>query len=234
MQPTYLPWLGYFDLIDQSDALIFLDNVQFEKQSWQQRNRIRTSKGLETLTIPSLTKGKSHQLINEVRINYSSNFAKRHLRSLEMNYHRATYLENYFPEFQKIMTSGMTSLFELNISLIQWLSSVIGIQAHFMRSSKLEGEGKRSSLLVDLCKKVGMKHYLSTNGAKDYLISEYSTFSDAGIDVWLHNYEHPEYRQVYSPFMPYASVIDLLFNEGERSLEIIRSGRRKSLRLTGN
>jgi hypothetical protein len=232
MQPTYLPWLGFFDLIDQSQVFIFLDNVQFEKQSWQQRNRIRTSKGLEWLTIPSLIKGRSHQLINEVRINYSSNFAKRHLRALGMNYQRAPYLSNYFPELQAILNSEILSLCEFNISLIKWLSAVMGIQANFLRSSELEGQGKRASLLVNLCEKVLSNNYLSTYGSKDYLISEYDTFMGAGIEVRLHNYQHPEYRQLYSPFLPYASVIDLLLNEGERSLEIIRSGRREPIILT--
>jgi len=231
MQPTYLPWLGYFDLIDQSDVFIFLDNVQFEKQSWQQRNRIKTKKGLEWLTIPSITKGRLHQLINEVEIASSKMFPRNHLRTIEMIYKQAVYFEHNFVELYKIMTAGLNLLCDLNISIIKWLSSVIGIPANFIHSSDLKPEGKRSSLLVDLCKKTGANNYLSTPGAKEYLIADYQKFSDAGIEVWLHNYEHPEYRQLYFPFMPYASVIDLLFNEGERSLEIIRSGRRKSLRL---
>jgi hypothetical protein len=232
MQPTYLPWIGYFDLIDQSDSFIFLDNVQFEKQSWQQRNRIRTHKGLEWLTVPIFIKGRSVQLIKDVEIVLSDKFYLKHLRKIEINYRQAPYFKKYYPEFREILLDHAPILHELNIKLIEWLSYVMGINAKFIVSSALSGQGKRSAILVDLCKKMEADNYLSTAGSRGYLIADYQMFSDAAIKVWLHNYEHPEYRQLYSSFIPYASVIDLLFNEGERSLEIIRSGRREPIILT--
>jgi hypothetical protein len=232
MQPTYLPWIGYFDLIDQSQVFIFLDNVQFEKQSWQQRNRIRTQKGLEWLTVPIFIKGRSLQPIKDVEIVLSDKFPLRHLRKIEINYRQAPYFKKYYPEFREILLNHAPILHNLNIKLIEWLSYVMGINAKFVVSSAVSGQGKRSALSVDLCEKMGANHYLSTPGAREYLIADYQKFSDAAIKVWLHNYEHPEYRQLYSPFIPYASAIDLLFNEGERSLEIIRSGRREPIILT--
>lgn len=231
MQPTYLPWLGYFDLIAQSQAFIFLDNVQFEKQSWQQRNRIRTAKGLEWLIVPVLGKGRHDQLIRDVEIIKSKKFPGPHLRAFQMNYQRAPYFDQFFPELSDIIENNNTSLNKLNIGIIKWLSSVMGIEANFVNSSDLEAGGKRTSLLVNLCKKIDANLYLSPIGAKEYIDSTHGEFAAAGIEVWLHNYEHPEYTQLYKPFLPYASVIDLLFNEGGRALEIICSGRRKPIKV---
>ncbi len=229
MQPTYLPWVGYFDLIAQSQVFIFGDSVQFEKQSWQQRNRIRTARGLEWLTVPVL---KRHdQLIREVEIIQSKRFPGHHLRVLQMNYKRSPYFDRYFPELSKIIASDNKSLSKLNIQIIKWLASAMGIDANFVNSSDLENIGKRTSLAVNLCRQVDANLYLSPIGAKEYLALEHQKFAAAGIEVSLHNYKHPEYTQLYEPFIPYASVIDLLFNEGDRSLEIICSGRRKPFEL---
>lgn len=233
MQPTYLPWIGFFDLIDQADIFVFLDNVQFSKQSWQQRNRIRTHKGLEWMTVPVLSKGKLHQLINQVTIISSNIFPRTHLRAVEMNYKRAPFFEKYFPDYRTLLTDGSESLSELNIRIISWACSVMGIDTKWLRSSELDAQGQRSPLLVQLCHKVEADTYLSTMGAKEYLTEDYHEFFSQGIKVWLHNYDHPEYSQVYQPFVPYAGIIDLIFNEGERALEIIRSGRKAPSWLTG-
>jgi hypothetical protein len=226
MQPAYLPWLGYFDLIDQSQVFIFLDNVQFEKQSWQQRNRIRTPRGLEWLTVPIFIKGRSLQLIRDVEIAKSDRFPLKHWRKIEIAYRDAPYFTKYQQDLKELLLDASSMLYELNIEIIKWLTAMLEIKADFATSSALGGQGKRSSLTVDLCKKVGAEIYLSPLGAQEYLQADYQKFAQADINVWLHHYEHPVYRQLYSPFLSYASVIDLLFNEGERSLEIIRSGRR--------
>lgn len=231
MQPTYFPWIGYFDLIDQSSDFIFLDDVQFSKQSFQQRNRLRTADGLAWLTVPVLSKGRSAQLIREVEINQGGDFPRKHVRAIEMHYARTPYFNNYFEWLKNILESGRNLLSELNIQLIKKISVLLGIEGHFLKSSELGESGKRSSLLVKLCDRVGADVYLSTIGAQEYLVEEFQEFSRSGIKVFLHQYEHPEYSQLYRPFIPFASIIDLLFNEGERSLEVIRSGRREPLLL---
>jgi hypothetical protein len=232
MQPTYLPWIGYFDLMDQADVFIFLDNVQFSKQSWQQRNRIRTKKGLEWLTIPVKSKGKFGQFINQVTVTRSKIFPQTHLRAIELNYHQTPFYNNYFPGLQEILDGDIHLLNEININIIIWVSKLMGINIQFIRSSDLNIEGKRSDLLVQLCKKLNANQYLSPMGSKEYLVEDLNVFLSQGIKVFLHNYDHPEYNQVYTPFLPYAAIIDLLFNHGERSLEIIRSGRRESTPLS--
>jgi hypothetical protein len=231
-QPTYLPWLGYFDIIDQSSDFVFLDNVQFEKRSWQQRNRIRTPNGLEWLTVPVCVKGRFDQLIREAQIMESDIFPRGHLRAVELNYRRAPFFNKYYPGLHDVMVRFTRSLDRLNINLIQWLCDVLGIEFTFRTSSELKAEGKRSSLLTDVCEKVGAEFYLSTEGAKSYLMSDCEEFRRKGIQLSVHHYDHPRYKQLYRPFLPYATVIDLLFNEGDRSLEIIRSGRKEAFVLT--
>ena len=231
MQPTYLPWLGYFDLIDQSTIFVFLENVQFEKRSWQQRNQIRTPKGLEWLTIPVNVKGRYNQLVREVEIVQSSAFPHDHIRAIEFYYRRAPYFNNYFPKLKEILTEEVTLLCKLTIRLIRWIASEIGINAKFELGSQFPAHGPRSELLVDICKAVDAHRYLSPIGSAAYLSTEYEIFHQNNIEVLFQNYDHPEYPQVYQPFIPYASAIDLLFNHGSKSLDVIRSGRKEPLTL---
>lgn len=229
-QPTYLPWIGYFDLIDQADTFVFLDSVQFEKRSWQQRNRIKAAGGLCLLTVPVIVKGRFQQSIKDVEIE-SPAFVRKHLRSIEMNYSRCPFFSRYFPEMSEILETGAArgSLADLNIQLIRWLCNILGIATPTLRSFDLNQTGSRSVLLANLCRSLGADCYLSSLGSTDYLLDDVIQFSSAGIEVVFQNYEHPLYRQQFPPFCSHASVIDLLFNEGESSLEILRDGRRTQL-----
>jgi len=231
MQPTYLPWLGYFDLIDQADVFVFLDTVQFEKQSWQQRNKIRTSEGLEWITVPVLIKGRFGQLIRDVEINPVA-FPEKHIKQIKQHYGRAPYFHKYFDELADllIMSSKDLSLNNLNIELIQWACSKLSLSPVFYRSSDLGVTGKRTELLVNVLKAIKATQYLSPLSSWDYLKNDHCQMSSHNIALGFHNYAHPEYRQVYDPFIPFVSIIDLVFNEGERSAAVIRSGRREEFR----
>jgi len=227
MQPTYFPWLGYFDLIDQVDTFIFLDDVQFEKQSWQQRNQIRTAKQLEWITVPVRIKGRFGQLIKEVQIN-PVKFPVKHFKLLKQNYSRASYFEHYYNDIQHVIQEACLSQFlsNLNIEVIKWICLKLGIKTKFFKSSDIGVKGKKSERIVNLLKELEISTYISPKGSLGYIKEEYTWFKENRIAVYFTNYDHPEYRQVYSPFIPYASVVDLLFNEGGgNSLNIIRSGR---------
>lgn len=228
MQPTSLPWIGYFDLIDQSDVFVFLDNVQFGKQTWQQRNRLRSSSGLEWITIPVLIKGRFGQMIKDVEINQSV-FFDGFLKQLRQNYSRAAYFKKFFGEFSSVFENAykLGKLCDFNIAIIEWLCLKLSLPAVFLRSSQLKASGKRSELLVSILKELGAGYYISPAGSSVYLDQEYGIFAENNIPIFYQNYVHPQYTQVYKPFIAYASCIDLLFNEGEKSLEIIRSGRRE-------
>jgi len=226
-QPTYLPWLGYFDLIDQVDRFVLLDSVQFEKQSWQQRNRIKTPAGLQWLTLPVMFRGRLGQQILGVEIR-DPEFVRKHLRAVELNYRRAPFFEMYFPKLSQILQSCSSSalLVDLNIGIIRWLCSVLGIRTQILRSSQLNEKGRRSQLLVNICQALSADLYLSPLGSSTYLLDDLSLFCHAGINVAFQHYEHPQYRQLFPPFLSHASLLDLIFNEGENSLAILRAGRR--------
>jgi WbqC-like protein family len=227
-QPTYLPWLGYFDLIDQVDTFVILDTVQFEKQSWQQRNRIKTPTGLMWLTVPVAFRGRLGQKIQEVEIR-DDEFWRKHLRGIEVYYGRAPYFGAYFPQVSSILQDCRpgTLLVDLNLRLLDWFLQMFGIRTPVVRASSLAQEGKRSELLANICQKLGASQYVSPLGSADYLLDEMSYFKDSGVEVSFQNYRHPEYRQLFPPFVSHACALDLVFNEGERSAEIIRSGRGK-------
>lgn len=232
MQPTYLPWIGYFNLISQADYFVCLDNVQFEKQSWQQRNRILTKKGFEWVTVPVLIKGRFGQLIKDVEIS-PVKFAEKHIKQIKQNYSRAQYFDDYADEFFDclIENSKNFSLCDLNISLIKWFCSKLTLPINFLRASELKSIGKRSELLVNILKELGADHYLSPFGSFDYIKEEYKAFKQNKITVLFEQYDHPEYKQLDNEFIPYASIIDLIFNEGPKSKSIIVSGKRDNLNI---
>ena len=225
-QPTYLPWLGYFDLMDQVDAFVLLDSVQFEKQSWQQRNRIKTPGGLQWLTVPVQIKGRSTQLIRDVEI-AETDFYLRHLNLIRANYRTAPCFEMFLEPLATILKEGARegNLAAMNIQLIKWLATCLGVGTPLVRASTLQVEGKRARLNLAICEALGASEYYSAIGSADYLLEECQIFSDHGIEIYFQNYSHPQYKQLFPPFAAFASVIDLMFNAGREAAEILRRGR---------
>jgi hypothetical protein len=224
-QPGYLPWSGFFDLVDQVDQFVLLDDAQFVKQSWDQRNRIKSSTGLQWLTVPVIFRGRLGQPLCEVEIR-EPEFWQKHLRSVEVNYGKARYFANYFPRLKEILENygRGPKLVDLNIAAIQWLAGELGVKTPTVRASTLAVPGKRSGRLVSMCKVLGATDYVSPRSAT-YLLDDLAMFEEAGLKVWFQHYKHPEYEQRFPPFLHYASVLDLLFNEGQESSEVMRRGR---------
>jgi hypothetical protein len=225
MQPTYLPWIGYFDMIDQSDHFVFLDSVQFNKRSWQQRNRVKSPEGVSWLTVPVLTKGRRHQHINEVEITNNKSFQETHIKTITHLYSKAPFFAQYIEDFSSILHKSHQFLADLNIELIGWLCTKLGIEIEMSRSSLLGVDGKRTELLVNICKALSADHYISAEGSREY-IEESNLFSQSDIRLTYHSYDHPKYQQRFGEFVPYLSIVDLLFNEGPASLSIIYKGRK--------
>jgi hypothetical protein len=226
-QPTYLPWLGYFDLLDQVDKFVLLDTVQFEKQSWQQRNRIKSPTGLLWLTVPVVFRGRLGQRIVDVEIR-EADFWRDHLRAVQLNYRRAPFFAEYFPSLSELLPSAAAGLrlAELNIGLLRWLAQELGIKTPIVRSAELAVDGKRTHLLAEICSLLGATTYISPLGSADYLLHELPILTSRGVDVVFQHYDHPSYRQLFPPFQAHASAVDLLLNEGKASLATVRSGRR--------
>jgi hypothetical protein len=226
-QPTFLPWAGWFDLADQVDQLIILDDVAFSKQSWQQRNRIRTPEGLSYVTVPVRSSGRLGQRIADTAIAGPA-FAEKLVRTIAQNYGRAAYFARYFPEFCAVLRTAVATgmLCELNCALIEWFAEKLCIETPRVRSSELGVDGKRGAHVAKLCERVGANRYRSPPGAEDYLVEDRCEFDSRSMRIELHVYEHPAYRQCFNPFVPYASVLDLLLNEGDAAVDVLRSGRR--------
>ena len=223
MQPTYLPWLGYFALMDQVDVFVLLDSVQFERAGWQQRNRIKGPSGPQLLTVPVLKKGLRDQLISDVRINTGTRFPEDHVRAIENCYARAPYIDTYAVGLTEILRRPYERLANLTIDLIEWLSGQLGITTRCVLGSSLGAGGRKADLLADMCHKLGADTYVSPPGAQGY-IDESDAFDRLGIPVITNTYKHPNYSQLHGPFVSHLSVVDLLFNVGSDSLALVRRG----------
>lgn len=230
-QPTFLPWLGWFDLADQADVMVILDDVAFSKQSWQQRNQIRTARGLEFLTVPVKTTGRMGQRIDECEI-AGQHFLRKMIASLQANYGRAPWA-SAIPELGAVMNSAAESgsLVALNCAVIDWIAARLEVKTPMVRASGLSAGGRRGEHVAAICESLQAPNYLSPSGAEKYLLEDRQVFDDLGISVWMHVYEHPQYTQRHSPFMPYACALDLIFNEGPQAAALMRSGRRPARRL---
>lgn len=232
MQPTYIPWLGYFDLIDQVDKFVFLDNVQISRNNWHVRNRIKTAQGELYLTIPvKRLKSKYETMICEAFINYKQPWIKKHLKSVEQAYKKTAYINEVYPVLEEIIRKEEQVLSELNINLIKKISSLLGINKEFIKASELKNiSGHKDALVVSICKQLSCDCYISPAGAYVY-IEKYAPggeFPKNGISLYYQNYDHPVYNQLYGDFLPNMSIVDLLFNHGfDESLQIIRTGRRE-------
>lgn len=224
MQPTYLPWAGYFDLIDSSDVFVFLDTVQFEKQSWQQRNRIKAASGPQWLTVPVYQ--KLGQPIVDVRINNTVHWRHKHWMSLVSHYGRARFFGAHAPWLEALYAREWESLAELNVHLIMRLAELFGMSTRFVRSSTLAPlEGKKVEPLLTLCKQFGADVYLSPAGAREYLVSD-EPFREKGVRLEFQAYAHPTWPQLFGEFTPFLSALDLLLNTGDEAAAILRSGNR--------
>jgi len=225
MQPTWLSWIGYFDLIDQSDLFVLLDDAQFSKHTWQQRNRIKINDSLAWLTVPVYTKGRLGQKINEVEID-RRRFPEKLLFQIKQHYVKSLFFSDYFSEFEDLLLNHQSDLLcDLNLLVLSWFLDKLNIDTEIVIASTLNAKGIRGSRTVKILKELGAFKYLSPIGSYEYLNEDIGFFKKNNIDIVFQNYKHPEYRQVYPPFLNGASVLDLLFNEGENSLNIIRSGR---------
>jgi hypothetical protein len=218
-QPQYLPWLGYFDKIDKADFFCFLDNVQYKKNEWQNRNRIKTVSGWQWLTVPVLY--RFPQKIDTVRINSQVNWQKKHLQALITNYSKAPFFDAFISFFEQIYTKEWELLADLNIYLVQQIIEMLNLEKKtVVNASELQLREDPTDRLIDICQTLGADTYLSGPNGANYMDLE--RFRKTGIRVVLQDFHHPRYRQLYGDFQSHLSIVDLLFNCGPKSIEKIR------------
>jgi hypothetical protein len=222
LQPSYIPWRGYFDQIRRADLFIFYDDVQYDKHGWRNRNQIKTAQGKQWLTIPVHSKGVTEGIpIKDVKIDWSKPWAKNHLKALTISYHKAPYFKTYLPLLESFYARRDESLADFTIETTVALTRELGLhKTRFLRSSEIPGvDGQKTDRLIQILTKVGARHYLSGPSARDYI--EREKFDAAGITLEYMEYNYPEYPQLYPPFDPHVTVLDLLFMVGGQALEYI-------------
>jgi hypothetical protein len=220
LQPSYLPWLGFFEQMSRSDKFVLLDDVQYTRRDWRNRNKIRVGESWAWLTVPVQQKNLYSQSLLETRIDNSTSWRRKHLQSLRQHYCKAPFFEDYFPRCEQLYEKNWEFLFDLCLETIHFLKEETGIDTPLLRSSEMKTSATKTERLLSICQEVGATHYLSGESGSDY-ISE-KDFSGQGIVLEYQNYEHPVYPQRYPGFVPHLSAIDLLFNCGKQSLAILK------------
>jgi hypothetical protein len=215
LQPSYIPWRGYFHLIQKADVFVFYDDVQYDHHGWRNRNRIKTPRGTEWLTIPIQSRGEGWKEtpIRDVRISWERPWADSHFDKLRACYSSAPFYKRYRPMLERWRQSKPELLADFTIETTVELAHELGIdRTQFVRSSALGCAGVKTDRLVQVLKKVGATHYISGPAAKEYLEEEKLTAAGIGLE-WM-VYEYPEYPQLHGPFDPHVSVLDLLMMTG--------------------
>lgn len=217
-QPNFLPWLGFFDKVDRSDVFILLDNVQFEKNEWQNRNRIKGANGPQWLTVP--VRHRFPQTIAETQINNTIDWRRKHWNAIMSNYGKTPYFQQYKTVFEAAYQRSWEHLVDLNAHLLHIVFEALGLRQRICFASEFPVQTTSSERLAELCHAVGADEYIAGSGGHEYLDTQ--PFETRQIQVAFQAYRHPVYPQIFGAFEPHLSVLDLLFNCGDQSLDIIR------------
>jgi hypothetical protein len=220
-QPVYLPWLGLFNKIANAELFCYFDIVQYQRKDFNNRNKIKTSNGELWLSVPVESKDHLSKNVSKILI-IQDNWVKKHIKSIELNYKKTPFFVDYFPELESILINhSKESLGPLNLKLLEYFLKCLEIDIPIVKASDYSFEGIGSDLVLDMCIKLGADRYIFGEQGKNY--ADIQAFKEKGIELEFQNYIHPSYRQVGRDFIPYMSIIDLLFNEGSNSFDIIMS-----------
>lgn len=223
LQSNYIPWKGYFDLINAVDEFILYDDMQYTRRDWRNRNKIKTPSGLLWLSVPVEVKGKYFQKIKETKI-AGKDWGEKHWKSIYMNYCKTKFFDQYKEQFEFVYQSieKHSYLTDVNYDFIVLVNSILNIQTKISKSwdyNLIEGKTER---LVDLCVQAGASEYISGPAARDYIIED--NFKEANIKLtWIDYTGYREYNQLHPPFEHGVSVIDLIFNEGSYATKFMKS-----------
>ena len=213
MQPTYLPWLGYFHLINSVNNFVFYDDAQYSKGSWHNRNRLVYCNNIKWLTVP-ISKNKLGDKIKDIKINYSKNWTKNHFSLIEQTYHNCPYFNDLVDILNLLEFCNFNKLSDLNISLIKLICQKLNFKKSFYLSSNLKTSGGRTSRLIDICSSLNSSIYISPQGSREYLEKD-GDFTKSNISLEFHEFEPKKYKQLnIDVFNGYLSIIDIIANIG--------------------
>jgi hypothetical protein len=212
-QPAFNGWLGYYDKIIWSDIFVFLDTVQFEKNSFTNRNKLKLVNGETTwLMIPLKMKGHLGSSMKDLEIDNSQKWRKKHLSTLQMNYSKAPYFKEVYLLIKDLYDQGHDNFSDFSFEFLKITLDYLEVNTKVLRSSELEIDGLKSDLVLNICKSLKASEYLSGINGKDYL--DEKSFEDNNIKLHYQSYNHPEYKQFSGNFISHLGIIDFMMNEG--------------------
>jgi len=217
-QPTYLPWLGFIKAIAWSDKFVFLDDVQYENHSWQSRNIIKSNNGELMLSVPIIR--NFPQKINEVKINYSQNWIKKHIKSMRLNYANNAFFNEFFPYLEVVYQRRPEKLLDFNVEIIKNICEFLEIKTDFYYASDLDAaELRKNDKVIAILKKLGADQYLHAEGSWEYMQEALGEYQKNKIELIPLRFEHPEYKQLHGEFISHLSIIDAIFNCGRAEVK---------------
>ncbi len=220
-QPAYLPWLGYLEKIIQSDVYVYMDSVQFEERSFINRNRIKTARGPQWLTIPVKSKGHREQTMMTLEIDNGTNWRKEHLKTIFYNYKKAPYFDERYPKLEQLYAQEYGLLVDLCWDHLQFWLQEIGVEKKIVKLSSLPTSNKKSGLILDICMQLQATSYISGALGKGYLEEE--AFESADIKIIFQDFIPPVYKQLWGEFVPNLSIIDYWMNNQDFDL-LVKEG----------
>lgn len=215
-QPAYLPWLGYFDKIKRSEIFVFLDTVQYEKNSYTNRNKIKTKDGTIWLSIPVIKTDHLEKTMKEMPIDKNSHWQRKHLSSIQMSYSKAPHFKELYPKLQELYSREYDYLVDATWDHLMFWLDVLGIHTKIIKSSELDVHSKKSDFVFDLCKAVNADYYISGALGREYM--EVEKFNEAGIQVEFQDYQHPVYNQLFGDFVPNMGIVDFSMNSDDYTI----------------
>ena len=221
-QPTYLPWLGLFNKIAGSTDYVFFDDVQYLPKEWMNRNKVKGINGEQIfLTVPVLRKNFLNKKTHEIKIDNSYPWKRKHLKTIEITYKKSKFFENYIDRIRTIYNRDWEYLSDLNLYILNLMLDILNIKVNMHKLTDLKVPGKKSDLVLNVCKKLGAKKFIFGEQGKNY--ADIESFKKNNIEVYFQEYLHPTYKQQGKNFTSHLSVIDLIFNCGTDALNIINN-----------
>lgn len=222
-QPAYMPWLGYLHKIALCDRFVILDNVQFEKNSFINRNQIKSPNGPIWLTIPVLLTGHTRLTVQDIKIDNSTDWRNKHWKSILFNYKKAPFFGKYSDYFEQLYKKDWIKLVDIIDDQLKFFLNTLNIKTPVLYQSKLQIKSKKQELIVDLCRKTGSDIFVFGALGKDYAQKE--IFDKNHIKIYFQEYQHPIYSQLRGDFLPNLSALDLIFNVcAQNAMDIIAGG----------
>jgi len=222
LQSNYIPWKGYFDLINMVDEFVLYDDMQYTRRDWRNRNKVQSSSGLKWLTIPVNVKGKYYQKINETKIS-DEDWAIKHWQTIKQFYSKADYFKEYNPLFEEFYLNCQEEyLSQVNFQLIKIINQILGIKTKINWSSDYTLVDGQTEKLLGICEQAGATTYLSGPAAKDYFDESLAAKKEIKVE-WMDYSGYPEYQQLHQPFEHGVTILDLIFNEGPNAYKFMKS-----------